>query len=879
MSTSPEDAPSGTSDPAVEPLACVSCRSRKLKCDRHKPACARCTKVSSECVYPESRRKPAFKRRNVKELEERLAQVEGFLKKAGKPAAATPFGGNNETPDDLPATANAPGSGVELELNDMYFTNTSGSPQDKEPPRAFSWKWDDHTGSSSSGSPEGSSDAQAGGELFRLGRFEGLPPFDMIEALHSIFFGTQQSFIPLINRARYLQAFYSTAPHVRPPMALQYAIWAMAANGNEKYSRYYDIFYRRARQYLDNDELKGYGEHFITLAHAQAWALIGTSEARSMHFTKASMSAARCVRLVEMMGFHRLDDPSKDENPIAPTVDPPKDWIDLEERRRVFWGAFCMDSHVSISTGWPTLVDLSLVTTHLPCSEEAFESGTEEKMSTLGAVFGGAQYSTFAATVVTCHIFTRLLKHVHRPLPDDSPGDYERGKYWKRHRELDNMLSSSFMFLPERFRLPKYHRDPVAIYQNLNLHASVICLHTSACDKVDKYKLSGHIKQASRMRCLTAAYEIVNIMKLTMHITTRYKTPLVALSLYTAASVFLSQAKEEPEKADVDSLSFLVSCMDAIGRQHVITRAYLNHLMLDIRYNGIDTGTTLLSKMEIHSACGYNIPLLARSSASFNTQVQPPLPLSRPPPSCPYQSTYAGRAPGPGIAKVVDLTDTEAPGSKRKRTSGPLGGSAGSEGPLFYPEAVPRQQNISTSQVAPQQAKNDRVGDVSARFWASIFSTSGSASSSAKPVQLPHRSNTPSITTASSKPGGQDRIDGIPLTASPDLLFYQSLSQGDHLSTTTAVAQDSQPGVVNTTNTDMMADMPNNFEGLDDWDGILDSEMFSQMAAAMLVNTEGNTANNVATGSSQEGDDPWTQILGATDGWDAAATAVKTGGV
>lgn len=56
----------------LEALACVTCRSRKLKCDRTKPACTRCAKLKSECVYPESRRKPAFKRRNVKELEKRL---------------------------------------------------------------------------------------------------------------------------------------------------------------------------------------------------------------------------------------------------------------------------------------------------------------------------------------------------------------------------------------------------------------------------------------------------------------------------------------------------------------------------------------------------------------------------------------------------------------------------------------------------------------------------------------------------------------------------------------------------------------------------------------------------------------------------------------
>ncbi len=63
---------SASSTLASEALACVSCRARKLKCDRTKPACSRCTKVSGECVYPESRRKPAFKRRNVKELEARL---------------------------------------------------------------------------------------------------------------------------------------------------------------------------------------------------------------------------------------------------------------------------------------------------------------------------------------------------------------------------------------------------------------------------------------------------------------------------------------------------------------------------------------------------------------------------------------------------------------------------------------------------------------------------------------------------------------------------------------------------------------------------------------------------------------------------------------
>jgi hypothetical protein len=61
-----------TNEKHPEVLSCVTCRARKLRCDREKPTCARCAKLNSECVYPESRRKAASKRRNVRELEARL---------------------------------------------------------------------------------------------------------------------------------------------------------------------------------------------------------------------------------------------------------------------------------------------------------------------------------------------------------------------------------------------------------------------------------------------------------------------------------------------------------------------------------------------------------------------------------------------------------------------------------------------------------------------------------------------------------------------------------------------------------------------------------------------------------------------------------------
>ena len=67
----------GTADdklnaPIEKTISCVSCRKRKLKCDRVKPKCGTCTRLRHECEYPVRRRNMGSKRRNMKELEARL---------------------------------------------------------------------------------------------------------------------------------------------------------------------------------------------------------------------------------------------------------------------------------------------------------------------------------------------------------------------------------------------------------------------------------------------------------------------------------------------------------------------------------------------------------------------------------------------------------------------------------------------------------------------------------------------------------------------------------------------------------------------------------------------------------------------------------------
>ncbi|RGP69933.1 hypothetical protein FLONG3_7590 [Fusarium longipes] len=607
-----ESDPSGLPETSkTEPLACVSCRARKLKCDRTKPACARCLKVSNDCVYPESRRKPNFKKRNVKELEARLAQVEDYLREVNKNSS------EEKTDDGSPIypnqhDANLSGadtsSGLSGLMNDVSNPNI--------PP--FSQSAFDQQ-SNNDGTPFNS-------QLMSLGMSEPLPPDDVMEELNTIFFQTQYRMIPIVHPGRYLQSFYGPLPR-RPAMCLRYAIWALAAAGNNKYDEYHDIFYRRSRQYMESDTMKGHGEVFISVQHAQTWALVAFYEARMMLFTRSTISVANCVRLCHMMGLDRLDG---DNIGMPPALGPALTWAELEERRRIFWGVFAADSHCCISTGWPTLINADDIATRLPASEEAFAQDRIEEAPFLDDAIQGAQYTGFAGSIVTCQINKLVLRHVHRYKPDSRCEDLMNGAFWTRHRDLDNTLSSLFMFLPENFRLPENIRDVSALHLNMNLHAAVICVHHAAVEKAERYKLPDHVKQSSVARLRAAAEEIVNIIRLTSNVTLFFKSPLSALSLYCTATVYIYLAKENPtaglNAVDLSNFQLIIQSMEAIARVHAITRTFLQQTCIDVEKSGLSSVIQIPSLKKYRDAFGPSrsqIPILARTSIANHSGPSP----------------------------------------------------------------------------------------------------------------------------------------------------------------------------------------------------------------------------------------------------------------
>lgn len=319
-----------------------------------------------------------------------------------------------------------------------------------------------------------------------------------------------------MHRYRYLAAM-NLSPSMRPPVCLRYAMWCLAASVTDRYLDLHNHFYQRARKYAQMDEMKGHGEGCMTIAHAQTWTIISFYEYKMMYFPRAWMSTGRSIRMSQMMGLHRLDGAMSGCKQVLP---PPRDWTELEERRRTFWTAYCSDRYGSMCTGWPMMIDNRDVGTNLPATEDAFERSIPQETLSLEETLnseGDPSLSSFGGVIVMSYLFGRNINHVHQPGPDDRPFDLQ-GEFWKRHRELDNVLLKVSLSLPDHLRLPAGIRDTNTVFLNMKIHTSTICLHQAAICTAEAHGLQDSAVVESRTRSLVAALEIANIMRLVSHI-------------------------------------------------------------------------------------------------------------------------------------------------------------------------------------------------------------------------------------------------------------------------------------------------------------------------------------------------------------------------
>ncbi|KAF4987102.1 hypothetical protein FDECE_15585 [Fusarium decemcellulare] len=417
----------------------------------------------------------------------------------------------------------------------------------------------------------------SGTELIDTGRFDQLPPPEVVEELTSIYFNKLQADSPMIHEANYIASLYKPA-HMQPPMCLQYAVLAAGASASSTFTHLAEAFYERARQYLQANEMKNDSDQ-ISLAHVQAWVLVSHFEAHHLWFSRASMSIARAIRLGQILGLHRLDG----TNVAGLTLPPATDFGEEEERRKTFWVMFITDRITSSTGGWPVLMDARSIQTKLPTSLDAFLHNIPELSITLKQALKQELWglSTSACRVVAVHLFYECF-NFSRGGEDDIDADD-----WERLQLLDNSISNSFDTLPFHLRCPENMDSTEAVFINLQLHTALICIHraTMARSKTDMTAL-----MHTHARVYNSALQIVTIVALVADIATKFRNPLLSFATYIAADFFLADFLESGNRQSEENLTALMDLMIDVGKNNAFTASLVIRLAQAQRESGVDVG-------------------------------------------------------------------------------------------------------------------------------------------------------------------------------------------------------------------------------------------------------------------------------------------------
>jgi hypothetical protein len=122
-------------------------------------------------------------------------------------------------------------------------------------------------------------------------------------------------------------------------------MWTLAMALSSQFESSRELLYTETRQMLEALDLAEDDQQPVRIEQVQAWLLVSFYELARSSYRRASVSAGRAFRLVQLARLHEVDSPGK----AAENEDP----VVQEERRRTFWVAYCLDRLISMRSRCP----------------------------------------------------------------------------------------------------------------------------------------------------------------------------------------------------------------------------------------------------------------------------------------------------------------------------------------------------------------------------------------------------------------------------------------------------------------------------------------------------------------------------------------------
>ncbi|OTA99701.1 hypothetical protein M426DRAFT_268911 [Hypoxylon sp. CI-4A] len=575
----------GRTEPRQQPgYACEECRKKKLRCDRQRPQCGACANAQVSCEVNDRRVPRGPKKGSIGALRSRIVALERRLS-------------TSQAEDSMVDDGQEAGLITESPLKESVtaqfsLPNWDVTHQEQQPP---------HPPSSTSmplawGPPETAPQSPL--------LFSDLPVLPAIAAsypspkqspnsigdvfmsdltkaeLIQLYFDRVHPIIPILNKPKTFKWLNNGNSMTDPQQCLQYAILTSATAFSNQFTGFQDTMYGKTRFMLDQLDLNGNDSTICYIEHVQAWILITFYEFAKTNYRRGWLSAGRVFRLVQLLRLYDLDSPK----PLG--SDCQDDPISLEERRRTFWVAYCLDRLISVSEGAPMTLSEEVVYTRLPCLDTEFQRGLVPQESFLAETMSSGElrpHSPLTECVILVTICSRAVSHKQiysiETLYSNIPLDFS-----SRHDWLDSMLTRRLNNLQINYPTLTVAEDPMIIFSYMIAHAVVIylCRIVEALSRSDQnHSLVWEFQE----RGLWAAQEIARLAKEHEHLGYFKAHTFMPLAIYLSATRLakhLEVRKSELPATEVEgvekSLRISIDALHKLQAVNNLANYYLQHL-------------------------------------------------------------------------------------------------------------------------------------------------------------------------------------------------------------------------------------------------------------------------------------------------------------
>ncbi|KIW02174.1 uncharacterized protein PV09_06338 [Verruconis gallopava] len=586
-------------------VSCETCKSRKVKCDRARPSCGWCLKNNQLCEYKE-RKKPGLRAGYGKELEGRMAEQAAAIEELRQIIARheiviaqltndqerSPHASGSHSENPLFRTPSLPTTHVPRPETALFMQRPSHSPymsafsnlnDRRTPSLPHSAGFQGQVGSENMAS-SGIQGVQAvTKDIFNepnpamqsptldLPEHSGttpnsvpatasheFPDHDLCYHLVDLFFKHINVWCPILHRRSTMDLLFGPMPLQEEEKVLLHAIIATTLRFSS--DRRLNDSFRQSQHKISKERVQLFGMEHSSVRALQALVILTLDLVGDSNGPPGWNMLALIARQVVQLGLS-VESTSLSIAPIYPSIytlramilPEPRDFIEEETRRRLFWVIYLLDRYATIATAFEFALDEKEIDRRLPCREDLLNNNqhvqtrwfkssgrveiSEDKPENLGA------YSYYIEVV---GILSKIHQFLKEPVDIGALADVER--WQKRYRELDSELQSW------KYRLPHEYGDMSRIYDrgpkqkavncswvmlHAAYHTTIIRLHSSAAYPTTRSPIFTPSYSAAQ-RCQAAVENIVALSTYvkTADILNQFGPPF-AFSLWVAARVLL----------------------------------------------------------------------------------------------------------------------------------------------------------------------------------------------------------------------------------------------------------------------------------------------------------------------------------------------------